>query len=259
MCSATGQSKIQHGFDPLPLGFAYAAFNDIESVKEQVNDRTVAIMVEAVQGEGGVIAATEEFMKGVRVLCDEKGLLMLCDEVQCGLGRTGYWFGYERCGIQPDAFSLAKSLAGGVPMGAMVVSPKLADVFKPGSHGSTFGGNPLASAAALAVLDVIEEEGLVARSAEAGVLLREGLQAFVDKYDKVLEVRGEGLLVGLAIEGSAKDVVSACRQMGLLCCMAGENVVRFLPPLNVKDDEIEEALEMIGDALEEVYNPEADE
>ncbi len=259
MCAATGQSKIQKGFDPLPLGFAYAAFNDVESVRAQVNERTVAVLVEAVQGEGGAIPATTEFMKGVRALCDEKGLLMLCDEIQCGMGRTGHWFAFQKHGVQPDAFTLAKSLAAGVPMGALAASPKLSDVFQPGTHGSTFGGNPLACAAALAVLDVIEEEGLVARAAEAGVLLREGLQAFVDKYEKVLEVRGEGLLVGLAVDGPAKEVVAACREMGLLCCAAGENVVRFLPPLNVKDDEIEEALEMVGDALEQLYAPEAAE
>jgi len=253
MCAATGQSKVQKGYDPLPLGFAHAAFNDLESVRAQVNERTVAVWVEAVQGEGGVIPATQEFMTGVRALCDEKGLLMLCDEIQCGMGRTGHWFGWQKYNVRPDAFTLAKSLAAGVPMGALVAAPKISDVFSPGSHGSTFGGNPLACAAALAVLDVIEEEGLVKRAGEAGALFREGLQVFVEKYDKVLEVRGEGLMVGLVVEGPAKDVVNACRDMGLLCCAAGENVVRFLPALNVKDDELEEALEMVGDALEQVY------
>jgi predicted acetylornithine/succinylornithine family transaminase len=257
MCAATGQSKVQKGFDPLPLGFAHAAFNDLESVRGLVNARTVAVMVEAVQGEGGLIPATPEFMTGVRKLCDEKGLLMLCDEIQCGMGRTGHWFGWQKYGIKPDAFTLAKSLAGGVPMGALVAAPSLSDVFHPGNHASTFGGNPLACATALAVIDVIEEEGLVKRAGEAGALFREGLQALVDKYEKAIEVRGEGLMIGLVVEGPAKDVVTACREMGLLCCTAGENVVRFLPPLNAKDDELEEALEMVGDALEQVYNPES--
>jgi predicted acetylornithine/succinylornithine family transaminase len=257
MCAATGQSKVQKGFDPLPLGFAHAAFNDLESVRGLVNARTVAVMVEAVQGEGGVIPATPEFMTGVRKLCDEKGLLMLCDDIQCGMGRTGHWFGWQKYGIKPDAFTLAKSLAGGVPMGALIAAPNLSDVFHPGNHASTFGGNPLACATALAVIDVIDEEGLVKRAGEAGVLFREGLQALVDKYEKVIEVRGEGLMIGLVVEGPAKDIVTACREMGLLCCVAGENVVRFLPPLNVKDDELEEALEMVGDALEQVYNPES--
>jgi predicted acetylornithine/succinylornithine family transaminase len=257
MCAATGQSKVQKGFDPLPLGFAHAAFNDLESVRGLVNARTVAVMVEAVQGEGGVIPATPEFMTGVRKLCDEKGLLMLCDDIQCGMGRTGHWFGWQKYGIKPDAFTLAKSLAGGVPMGALIAAPNLSDVFHPGNHASTFGGNPLACATALAVIDVIDEEGLVKRAGEAGVLFREGLQALVDKYEKVIEVRGEGLMIGLVVEGPAKDIVTACREMGLLCCVAGENVVRFLPPLNVKDDELEEALEMVGDALEQVYHPES--
>ena len=243
----------------MPLGFVHAAFNNLESVASLINERTVAIMVEPVQGEGGVIPATKEFMQGVRKLCDEKDLLMLCDDIQSGLGRTGQWFGFQHSGIQPDAFTLAKSLAAGVPMGALVASPALSDVFQPGSHGSTFGGNPMACAAAMAVLDVIEEEGLVVHAAEAGLLFREGLQAFVDTYDKVLEVRGEGLIIGLAIDGPAKDVVDACRTMGLLCCTASDQVVRFLPPLNVKDDELEEALEMVGDALEELYKPEAQE
>ena len=257
MCAATGQSKVQKGFDPLPLGFAHAAFNDLESVRGLVNARTVAVMVEAVQGEGGLIPATPEFMTGVRKLCDEKGLLMLCDEIQCGMGRTGHWFGWQKYGIKPDAFTLAKSLASGVPMGALVAAPSLSDVFHPGNHASTFGGNPLACATALAVIDVIEEEGLVKRAGEAGALFREGLQALVDKYEKAIEVRGEGLMLGLVVEGPAKDVVTACREMGLLCCTAGENVVRFLPPLNAKDDELEEALEMVGDALEQVYHPES--
>ena len=257
MCAATGQSKVQKGFDPLPLGFAHAAFNDLESVRGLVNARTVAVMVEAVQGEGGLIPATPEFMTGVRKLCDEKGLLMLCDEIQCGMGRTGHWFGWQKYGIKPDAFTLAKSLASGVPMGALVAAPSLSDVFHPGNHASTFGGNPLACATALAVIDVIEEEGLVKRAGEAGALFREGLQALVDKYEKAIEVRGEGLMIGLVVEGPAKDIVTACREMGLLCCTAGENVVRFLPPLNAKDDELEEALEMVGDALEQVYHPES--
>jgi len=258
MIAATGQSKVQKGFDPLPVGFAYAEFNNLESVQAQINERTVAILVEAVQGEGGVVSATPEFMAGVRALCDAKGLLMLCDEVQCGMGRTGAWFGWQKSGVKPDAFSLAKALAGGVPMGALVASPKLSDVFQPGSHASTFGGNPLASAAALAVLDVIDEEGLLKRADEAGRLFREGLEALVEKYAQVLEVRGEGLMIGMVVSGAAKDIVASCREMGLLCCIAGEHVVRFVPPLNVKDDELEEALDMISEALDGLYGGEAE-
>ena len=251
--AATGQAKVQKGFDPLPIGFAYAEFNNLDSVKAAINERTVAVMLEAVQGEGGVIAATEEFFVGVRKLCDEKGLLMLCDEVQCGMGRTGKWFGWQNFPVKPDAFTLAKALADGIPMGALVASPALSDLFKPGMHASTFGGNPVSSAAALAVLDVIEEEALVKHAEEVGALFVEGLGAFVEKYKQVLEVRGKGLMVGLVVEGDAKEVVSACRNMGLLCCVAGEHVVRFLPPLNVKEADLDEAIEMIGDALEQLY------
>ena len=251
--AATGQTKVQKGFDPLPIGFTYAEFNSVESVKAAVNERTVAVMVEAVQGEGGVIVATEEFMVGVRKLCDEKGLLLLCDEVQCGMGRTGKWFGWQNYPVKPDAFTLAKALADGIPMGALVASPALSELFKPGNHACTFGGNPVSSAAALAVMDVIEEEALVKRAEEAGNLFVEGLAVFVEKYKQVVEVRGKGLMIGLVVEGDAKEVVTACRDMGLLSCVAGEHVVRFLPPLNVKDGDLEEALEMIGDALDQLY------
>ena len=254
--AATGQAKVQKGFDPLPIGFAYAEYNNLESVKAAINERTVAVMLEVVQGEGGVISATEEFFVGVRKLCDEKGLLMLCDEVQCGMGRTGKWFGWQNFPVKPDAFTLAKALADGIPMGALVASPAISDLFKPGMHASTFGGNPVSSAAALAVMDVIEEEALVKHAEEVGNLFTEGLAAFVEKYKQVLEVRGKGLMVGLVVEGDAKEVVNACRDMGLLCCVAGEHVVRFLPPLNIKESDLEEALEMIGDALDQLYGSE---
>jgi acetylornithine aminotransferase/acetylornithine/N-succinyldiaminopimelate aminotransferase len=251
--AATGQAKVQKGFDPLPIGFTYAEFNNLESVKAALNERTVAVMLEAVQGEGGVVPATEEFMVGVRKLCDEKGLLMLCDEVQCGMGRTGKWFGWQNFPVKPDAFTLAKSLADGIPMGALVASPALSDLFKPGMHASTFGGNPVSSAAAMAVMDVIEEDALVKHAEDMGGLFAEGLGVFVEKYKQVLEVRGKGLMVGIVVEGSAKEVVDTCRDMGLLCCVAGEHVVRFLPPLSVKESDLDEALEMIGDALEQLY------
>ncbi|MDD4442558.1 MAG: aspartate aminotransferase family protein [Kiritimatiellae bacterium] len=256
--AATAQAKIQKGYDPLPIGFAYAEFNNLESVAAAVNERTVAVMLEAVQGEGGVIPATEEFMAGVRKLCDEKGLLMLCDEVQCGMGRTGKWFGWQNYAVKPDAFTLAKSLADGIPMGALIASPALSDVFTPGAHASTFGGNPVSSAAALAVLEVIEEEALLKRAEETGALFTEGLNLFVEKHKQVLEIRGKGLMLGMVVEGAAKEVVDMCRDMGLLCCVAGEHVVRFLPPLNIKESDLEEALEMIGDALDELYGGESE-
>ena len=166
--SATGQSKVQKGFEPLMPGFAFATFNDLESVKAAVTDKTAAVLIECVQGEGGVVPATDEFVKGVRALCDEKGLLMLCDEIQCGMGRTGKLWAFEHYGVKPDAFTSAKALGGGLPLGALVASPALSDVFGPGDHGSTFGGNPVACAASLAVFKVYEEEKVVEQAGEYG-------------------------------------------------------------------------------------------
>ncbi len=247
--AATGQSKVQKGFEPMPDGFAYADFNDVASVGAQVNERTVAVLVEAVQGEGGVVPATVEFMKGLRALCDEKNLLLLCDEVQCGMGRTGQWFAYQNFGIAPDCFSLAKSLGSGFPIGAIVSSPKLSNVFQPGKHASTFGGNPLACAAALATLDVIQTEGLLERAEEKGTLLREGMESFAEQFPHVKGVRGMGLMLGLVCDTPVKPLVDKLAEMGLLTIATAENVVRFLPPLTVKDEELEEVFDILADAL----------
>ena len=168
--AATGQTKYQKGFEPIPAGFVYADYNNLDSIRAAINEKTVAVLVEAVQGEGGILPGTPEFMKGLRALCDEKNILLLCDEVQCGMGRTGFWFGFQASGIQPDAFSLAKSLGNGFPIGALVAGPKLSDIFQPGNHASTFGGNPLACAAALAVIETMEQENLPANAAKMGEL-----------------------------------------------------------------------------------------
>lgn len=251
--AATAQSWCQEGYDPLPVGFAYADFNDLESVKAAVSEKTVAVMIEAVQGEGGVTPATPEFIAGIRALCDERNLLMICDEVQTGMGRTGTWFAWQGYDVKPDLFTLAKSLADGIPMGALVSNAKLADVFTKSAHASTFGGNPVAAAAALAVIEVIEEENLLKRATETGNLFREVLQGFVDKYDKLLEVRGKGLMLGLVVDGDPKEIVDALKDQGLLALTAGSNVVRFLPPLVLKEETLEEASDMISDALDCVY------
>ena len=251
--TATGQDWCQQGYEPLPVGFAYADFNDIESVKAAVTDKTVAIMLEAVQGEGGVNPATDEFMAGVRALCDEKNLIMICDEVQCGMGRTGKWWGWQNYSVKPDLFTVAKSIADGVPMGALVSNAKFADVFALGSHASTFGGNPLACAAALATIGVIEKEDLLSAAAKKGEMLKAALQAFAEKYDQILDVRGLGLMLGMVTEGPAKDVVEAFAAGGVLACTAGAHVVRFLPTLSIREDHLEEAVEMMGDSLDELF------
>ena len=248
--AATAQAWCQEGYDPLPVGFAYADYNDLESVKAAINEKTVAIMLEAVQGEGGVTPATDEFMKGVRALCDEKNLLMIVDEVQAGMGRTGTWFAWQGYDVKPDLFTCAKAIAGGLPMGALVSNAKLADTFGASAHASTFGGNPVAAAAALAVIEVIEEEKLLENATKVGGLLKEALQGFVDKYDKLLEVRGKGMMLGLVVDGEAKDVVEALKAQGLLALTAGKNVVRFLPPLTLGEGDLEDAVDMISDALD---------
>ncbi len=251
--AATAQAWCQEGYDPLPVGFAYADYNDLDSVKAAITDKTVAILLEAVQGEGGVTPATEDFLQGVRALCDEKDLIMIVDEVQTGMGRTGTWFAWQDYGVTPDLFTCAKALGGGLPMGALVSNAKLADVFTPSSHASTFGGNPVAAAAANAVISVIEEDGLLENVAKVGALLREALQSFVDKYDKLLEVRGKGLMLGLVVDGDAKEVVDALAGQGLLALTAGPHVVRFLPPLCLGEEDLEDAVDMISDALDNVF------
>ena len=251
--AATAQAWCQEGYDPLPVGFAYADFNDLESVKAAISEKTVAIMLEPVQGEGGVTPATDAFMKGVRALCDEKNLLLICDEVQSGMGRTGTWFAWQGYDVKPDLFTCAKALAGGLPMGALVSNAKLADVFTLSAHASTFGGNPVAAAAALAVIDVIESEQLLANAVKVGAVLKAKLEEFADQYDKLLDVRGKGLMLGLVTEDNAKDLVDAFRAQGLLVLTAGEHVVRFLPPLTLSEGDLEDVFDMISDALDCTY------
>ncbi len=247
--AATGQDSIREGFEPVMPGFVYAELNDLESVRRAVSERTSAILLEAVQGEGGIQVATPEFMQGVRTLCDERDLLMFCDEVQCGMGRTGQWFGFQHAGVAPDAFSLAKSLGGGYPIGAVVARPALAEVMAPGKHASTFGGSPLACATALAVIETIEQEKLVARAATVGDRFKQALATKAQRFDRIREVRGRGLMIGLETDRPVKQLTDILTGMGLISIGGKGNVLRFLPPLTVRDNEIDEALEIIDDAL----------
>ncbi len=246
--TATGQTKYQKGFEPLPTGFVYAEFNNLDSVKAAITEKTAAVLVEAVQGEGGIVPASPEFMKGLRALCDEKNILLLCDEVQCGFGRTGQWFGFQAYGIQPDAFSLAKGLANGFPIGAMVAGPKLSDLFQPGHHASTFGGNPLACAAALATIDVIEQEKLLENAATTGELFKQKLKKLAKKYPFIQDVRGIGLMVGLVCDRPAKPLEVILREKGLISIATHDVVIRFLPPLNVKASQIRQAVKIVEEA-----------
>lgn len=250
--TATGQDKVQKGFAPLPEGFTYADFNNLDSVKDAVTEKTAAVLVEAVQGEGGILPADPDFISGLRDFCDEKGILLLFDEVQAGIGRTGKWFGFQNYNVQPDAFSTAKALGNGFPIGAIVASPKLADTFQPGHHATTFGGTPLACAAALAVLDTIEQENLLENAGAMGTLFLEKLQAVADKYDWIECARGCGLMIGLVLKDSAAPLQKKLQEKGLLTLATAVRVLRMLPPLNVTAEEIEQATALIEEACEEL-------
>ena len=251
--AATGQPKIQDGFSPLPTGFTYANFNDLDSVRTAISKKTVAILVEAIQGEGGIIPAKPDFMNGLAALCDEHGMLLLCDEVQCGMGRTGYWFGFQSYDIEPDAFSVAKALGSGYPIGALVTNAKLADVLQKGKHASTFGGSPLACAAALAIIKVIKQEHLLRNADMIGAYFKQGLQKLIDKYQHLCGVRGKGLMLALVHDQSPKLLETKLMDMGLLSLTTAENALRFLPPLNVTSEEVDQALKIIDNACAQCH------
>ncbi|MDQ7840740.1 MAG: acetylornithine transaminase [bacterium] len=251
--AATMQPKYQEPFSPLPPGFVPVPFNDLEAARAAVTERTCAVLLEPIQGESGIQPATLEYLTGVRGLCDERGLLLMLDEVQTGIGRTGTLFAYEQYGIVPDVLTLAKGLGGGFPIGAMLARESAA-AFSPGDHGSTFGGNPLACAAALAVLEVISGERLAERAVAMGAVLAAGLRALV-AGGRAKAVRGRGLLLALELNGEAAPVVDACRQAGLLVNAVAPTALRFAPPLVVQQPEIEQALEILGRVLEASQAP----
>jgi predicted acetylornithine/succinylornithine family transaminase len=250
--TATGQEKVQKGFQPLPEGFRYAEFNNLASCQAALTEKTAAILVEAVQGEGGILPADPAFLAGLRRLCDEQGLLLLFDEVQTGMGRTGQWFGFQNYGVQPDAFSLAKGLGNGFPIGAVVASPAVSDIFQPGHHASTFGGTPLACAAALAVIETIEREGLLANAREQGTRLLQKLQTIAQKYEWIEGARGCGLMVGLVLKGPAAPLQALLQSQGLLTLATAIRVLRMLPPLTVTAEEVDVATEKIAAACAEL-------
>lgn len=252
--TATGQAKYQKGFGPLVPGFHYAEAGDLDSVQALINEKTCAIMIEPVQGEGGVKPMKKEFLLALRHLCDEKDLLLLFDEVQTGIGRTGTFFAYEQFGIEPDIVTLAKGLANGVPIGAMLAKEHVACSFTPGSHASTFGGNPLAATAALATLDVLLGEGYLERVRTLGEMLAERLEGLVVKYDQVLEVRGMGLMRGLVLREGASEVVSQAFEKGLLLTVAGGNTVRFVPPFVITEEDIIQAVRILDEILADWEN-----
>ncbi|GFN21890.1 acetylornithine transaminase [Thermanaeromonas sp. C210] len=249
--TATGQEKFQRGFEPLPSGFRYVPFNDLQALREAVNAQTCAVMLEPVQGEGGVYPADPQYLRAVAELCRKEGLLLIFDEVQCGLGRTGYLFAYQYYGVQPDIMTLAKALAGGVPIGAMLAREEVAAAFAPGDHASTFGGNPLAAAAGVAALEALLEEGLVENAAQQGEYLITRLKSLASAFSQVVDIRGRGLMVGMEIEGPADAIAGACLERGLLINSCHGRVLRFLPPLTVKKEEIDAALAILEAVMKE--------
>jgi len=251
--TATAQEKYHHGFEPLPPGFKYVPFNDLRAVERAIDSRTAAVLVEPIQGEGGVNLPDDGYLPGLRKLCDEAGILLMFDEIQTGMGRTGKLWAYEHAGVTPDVMTLAKALANGVPIGAALATEDVARVFTPGTHGSTFGGNPLATAVGLTVFTTLVEERLADRAAQMGRVLRERLLAVQSKHGAtVKEVRGRGLLVGVDLSVPVGDVVGACRERGLLALTAGDNALRLAPPLIVDERAIEQAVGIIDHALKDV-------
>jgi len=250
--AATGQVKIQEGFEPLLQKFVYVPFNDLEAAKAAVNKNTAAFMIEPVQGEGGVNVPTIEYMQGLRKLCDEKGILLIIDEVQTGMGRTGKLFGYEHYNIKPDIMTLAKGLAGGVAIGAMVTTNNIAQSFGPGSHGSTFGGNPLATSAASAALRAIIDEGVVENAEKIGVYLMTKLNELKSQFPFINEVRGKGLICALGLDFEGAEIVGKCLEKGLIINCTNNTVLRFLPPLIIGEKEVDSMISTLKTVLKEV-------
>ncbi len=251
--TATGQDKYHKGLDPLLPDIKYADFNDIESVKAAVNENTCAIMMEPIQGEGGVIPADKKFLEEVRALCDEKDILLVFDEVQTGVGRSGALFCYQKYGVVPDIVTMAKGLAGGVPIGAMITKDSVAAAFAPGDHASTFGGNSLATAAGNVVIDTVMADGFLENVNECGKYLTEKLNALKDKYDHIVDVRGMGLMQGIELDIPVAEAVKTSINNGLLLVGAGTNVIRFVPGLIITKTEIDEAMTILDKSLAEVF------
>jgi len=251
--TATAQEKYQHGYEPLPGGFKYVPFNDLRAVERAIDSRTAGVLVEPIQGEGGVNIPDEGYLPGLRKLCDEAGILLVFDEIQTGMGRTGKLWCYEHAGVSPDVMTLAKALANGVPIGATLATENVARVFTPGTHGSTFGGNPFATAVGLTVFSTLVEERLPERAARMGRLLSDRLEAVRSKRPNVVkEVRGKGLLIGVDLSVPVGDVLAACRDRGLLVLTAGDNTLRLAPPLIVDEASLDRAADIVDRALGDV-------
>ncbi|MCI5868015.1 MAG: aspartate aminotransferase family protein [Dorea sp.] len=248
--SVTGHSPYREPFEPLVPGVSFAEYNDLDSVKALVTDKTCAIILEPLQGEGGINLATEEFMKGIRKLCDDEGILMICDEVQCGMGRTGSMFAWQAYGIKPDLMSMAKAIGSGIPVGAFAMTDQVAESsLEPGDHGTTYGGNPLACMAVSKTIEIFEREKLAEHAKEVGTYLAEKLDVLVDEYDCVTARKGTGLMQGIQITKPVSKVTNAALKEGLLIIGAGEDIIRFVPPLVIEKEHVDEMIEKLKKVL----------
>jgi len=247
--TATAQPKYQKGFEPLPLGFKYADFNDLKAIEAAITDKTAAIMLEPIQGEGGVNVADESYIKALRDICDKKDLVLIFDEVQTGMGRTGKMFCFEHYGIIPDVMTLAKALGGGLPIGAMAAAKKFADVLKPGMHASTFGGSPIACSAALAVFEAIQKEGLLSNTVKMGEYLAGKLGELKNKKSIIKEIRGKGLMLGVELTIPGKEIVEKCFKEGLLINCTHDKVLRIMPGMIVTKKQIDKATEILDKVI----------
>lgn len=247
--SVTGTKRYREPFEPMIGGVSFAEYNDLDSVREKITDKTYAIIVEAVQGEGGIYPAEKEFLQGIRVLCDEHDIMMICDEIQCGMGRSGKMFAYQHYGIQPDIVTMAKGIGNGMTVGAFATTSGVAEALVPGDHGTTFGGNPLASAAVAATLDIFRGRDLVKHVEEVGAYLGEQLQKIVDKKEIAKETRGLGLMRGLELTEPAGPYVLKALDKGVIFMSAGANVIRFVPPLVIRKEHVDEMIKILEEIL----------
>lgn len=249
--SVTGTENYRTPFEPLVGGVRFAKYNDLESVKAQITDQTCAIILETVQGEGGIYPAESEFLKEIRMLCDENDILLILDEIQCGMGRTGSMFAWQDYGVRPDIMCMAKAIGNGVPVGAFAMTEEVAEYsLKPGDHGTTYGGNPFACAAVDKVLDIFEKNHIVEHVKELTPYLEEKLDELVEKYDGVLKRRGKGLMQGLVLARPVGEVIANAQKEGLLVISAGGNVLRMVPPLVIKKEHVDEMIEKLERALQ---------
>ncbi len=248
--TATGQEKVRAGYDPLPPGFRQVPYNDLRAMEEAIDEKaTAAILVEPIQGEGGVVVPDLDYLQGLRELCNRRGILLIFDEVQVGMGRTGKLFAYEHYGVEPDIMTLAKALGGGLPLGAMLARDEVARSFVPGAHASTFGGNPLACSVGLAVLRTLLQGSVLKNCVKMGKLLWSGLQALKERFPFVREIRGKGLIIGVELEQDGSKIVQDCLQQGLLINCTAHKVLRFIPPLTVGKKDIDMGLAILEKVL----------